>query len=227
MPTPTDAAGSSPAPRDTTLLLLTRLHRGDRAAIGELMRRDLAWMQSYVHARLHGVVQQRADTNDIVNDVFARLLERGPRFVVQSRELFRRLMGRILTNAIVSIARRYGAQARAAARERPIAADSVLYLQPDLPHTAVASPAQQAAEAEETAWVRLAMELLSPLDREVLELRGHGVKFAEIGQRVGLTEDAARIRFGRAVPRLRACVDRIRCGQVHDLLDELESQGAG
>ena len=62
---------------------------------------------------------------------------------------------------------------------------------------------------------RLDPELLEPEDRQVVMLRQwHEFEFAEIGQRMGLSEDAARMRFQRALPKLARKLEGLRRGEL-------------
>jgi DNA-directed RNA polymerase specialized sigma24 family protein len=71
------------------------------------------------------------------------------------------------------------------------------------------------------AWVRLALELLDPDDRAVIVLREYrDLSFGEIAQFLGTTEDVARMRFARALPRLARCMEKLRAQRIAELLDE-------
>ena len=219
---------------DLTSSLLAELRTGggegkaEEEALNALMVRDLPWIQSYVHHRLDGDVREHAETGDIVNEVFLKTLKQGPKFVVSSRGVFRRLMARIITNTLVSMHRRYNAKARSGASERGIASDSVLYLQPEVPVRSITEPPEKAARIEEEEWIDMAMELLDPLDQEVLHLRdAEDLSFLQIGKRVGLKEDAARMRYKRAVQKLTRAVVMIKSGKLEAVLAGLEEEANG
>ncbi len=219
---------------DLTSELLAQLQIGsvdgrtDEEALNALMVRDLPWIQSYVHHRLGGDVRAHAETGDIVNEVFLKTLKQGPKFFVSSRIVFRRLMARIITNTLVSMHRQYSAKARSAASERGIASDSVLYLQPEVPVRSITEPPEKAARIEEEEWIDMAMELLDPLDQEVLHLRdAEDLSFPQIGERVGLKEDAARMRYKRAVQKLTRAVVMIKSGKLEAVLAGFDGETAG
>ncbi|MBL8755170.1 MAG: hypothetical protein JNK15_17835, partial [Planctomycetes bacterium] len=68
-------------------------------------------------------------------------------------------------------------------------------------------------------WVRLALELLEPEDREIVRLRDYDqLSFGAIAAQLGLTEDAARMRHKRAMPKLARTLESLRTGRVGDLL---------
>ena len=208
---------------DGTAGLLLRLHAGDGTAIAELAVRDLEWIRASISHRLGGVVRAHADTNDVVHSIFVQLLEQGPRFSVSSRDIFRRVMARIIENTLSSMARHFRAEKR-----RPssgsVHGETVLHLEPDQ----ATQPPERAARAEEHEWIRFAMELLDPLDHEILRCRDwDDLTFREVGERVGMQEDAARIRYGRAMRKLARCVQQVREGRIEEALHEFDSRTDG
>src|SRR5688572_1395305 len=180
-----------------THALLDRLHAGDAAALPALIERHLAFVRACVQQRLGDELRGHAETQDIVQDALVDVLRDGPRFRLADEEAFRRLLAHVVENTIRDRYRYLNRERRAAHRERALAGDSVLDL--DLGVRTVTRPSQHAAASEEHEWVRLAIEFLEPHDREVLWLREwEGLTFVEIGQRLGIGEEAARKRFDRA-----------------------------
>ncbi len=201
---------------DQTRDLLQRWHAGDRAAIEALVTRDLPWIQSYVRSRLGGVLRQRGETMDYVQDAVIRVLAYTPRFVTDDRGRFRALLARIVENHLRDANEHHMAACRSPAKELPLGSDSVLDL--DGPRRSATRPSERAERDEEEAWVRLALELLAPEDRQILLLRQwHELEFAAIGQRLGLSEDAARMRFQRALPKLAHKLEQLRTGSPASL----------
>ncbi|MCA8952100.1 MAG: sigma-70 family RNA polymerase sigma factor [Planctomycetes bacterium] len=198
---------------DDTRTLLQKWHDGDRAAIDALVARDLPWIREYVHSRLGPLLRARGETMDYVQDAVIQLLGYVPRFVTSDRDRFRALVARIVENHLRDAHDHHAAQKRAVAREQALPSDSVLDL--DGPRKPVTQPGSAAARNERDAWVRLAIELLEPEDRQVVMLRQwHEFEFAEIGQRMGLSEDAARMRFQRALPKLARKLEGLRRGEL-------------
>jgi len=67
--------------------------------------------------------------------------------------------------------------------------------------------------------VQLALELLADGDREIILLRQwEGLPFATVGEQLGIAEDAARMRFERALARLARTVQQLRSGQLQSVL---------
>ena len=196
---------------DQTMELLRRWHAGDHQALDDLVARELPWIRDYVQGRLGPLLRARGEVDDYVQEAMLDVLRYGPRFVTDHPAAFRRLLSRIVENTLRDMADWHGAERRALHRERQLPSDSVLHL--DRPFETVTRPSEAAERNEQTAWVALAMELLDPDDRRVILLRQwEGLEFADVGQRLGLTEDAARMRFQRALPRLARRLDELRAG---------------
>lgn len=202
-----------------TRSLLERWHQGDSKALNQLLEEELEWVRSRVRARLGQLLRRKGDTDDYVQLAMLHVLKYGPRFLVSDRQHFRALLARIVENVLCDESDRYTAKRRAAERERALPADSVLNL--DSPAKSITRPSQVAERHEREAWVRMGLELLDPEDREVIRLREFdGLSFADIGARLGVAEDSARMRFNRAVPRLAMKVQALKSGDLPAALGE-------
>jgi len=215
-----EAMGTSsedPAPAhadaDDTPDLLRRWHGGDRQALRELLNRHLGWVRSRVQQRLGDALRQNAETDDFLHEAVIEILEYTPRFLATDGDTFRRLVTRIVENMLREQHEFYGRMRRDRARQAPLPDDSVLCLDPR--RRTATSPSQHAVRNEEEAWLRLAMELLPPEERDVIVLREwQGRSFGEIGEQLGIAENAARMRFARALARLADRVESLRRGEV-------------
>jgi RNA polymerase sigma-70 factor (ECF subfamily) len=199
--------------------LLLRWHDGDQDALAELVQQDLPWIEARVHRRLGPLLRRRHDTQDIVQNTLVEVLKSGPRFVLSDRGHLRALLARMVENVLRVQANHHQAHRRDLRREVPPQssfADTV----PDLDLAADATSPPQAAERSETRdWVRLALEFLEPDDRRAVIWRDYDdLGFAEIAARLGVAEDAARMRYRRALPRLARVLQDLRRGQLDDLL---------
>lgn len=195
------------------------MHRGDPAALQRLVATHLPWIETQVRARLSAAVRRDGDTQDFVQDALIEVLRDGPRFVIDSTAGFRALLLRIVENNLRDRVRHQHRQCRDVRRERELAGDSVLLL--DAPARSVTEPPAQAERHERAAWLRLALELLEPEDREVIRLREwEGRTFGEIGATLGVGEEAVRKRYGRALPRLAQKLELLRRGQWRQTLGD-------
>ncbi|MBK8976921.1 MAG: sigma-70 family RNA polymerase sigma factor [Planctomycetes bacterium] len=194
-----------------TAILLRRWHAGEQGALQELLQRDLGWIREHVQRRLGGLLRQKGETQDYVQDAMVEVLRYGPRFVMHDRDRFRGLLVRIIENVLRDRHDWFTAKRRAIQRERPLPDDSVIDL--DLSLESVTRPSEHAARGERESWVRLALELLPPDDRRVILLRQWDeLPFEEIGARLGCSTDAARMRFQRALPKLARKIEELRAG---------------
>ena len=198
--------------QDQTLPLLQSWHRGDQEALKELLRRELPWIRERLHHRLGHALRQRGDTEDYVHDVVLEVLRYTPAFLVSSNDTFRRVVTQISENLLRDKHDFYARRRRTAAKEQPLDS-AVLCL--DARARSATSPTKGAARNEEEAWVRLALDLLTPQDRDVIVLREYDkLAFAELGARLGIAENAARMRFQRALARLADKMAGLRRGEV-------------
>lgn len=204
-----------------TAELLLRWANGDDRALADLVARDAPWIERQVRARLGDRLRQRVDTQDIVQSTLLTILRTGPRFVCSDRAHLRALLARMVENTIRGEAHHHTAGKRDVRREARAVADAtrtVLIL--DQRTAAVTDPGQAAAKAETRDWLRLALELLEPDDRNAILWREFdGLPFAEVAARLGMAEDAARMRFARALPKLAAKLRALRAGRLGSLLD--------
>lgn len=192
--------------------LLRRWHQGDEGALQELLAHHLPWIRVHVRQRLGEALRAKEETGDIVQDALLEFLRYGPRFEIRNEAHLRFLLARIAENVLRDRNDFYTRRRRQAARETPFTEDGLLVLDGS------ARPATQPDEALERkqwrAWVRLALELLDPQDRDVIVLRTwDGLEFAEVAQRTELSVDLARVRFHRALPKLAAKIQALQRGE--------------
>jgi RNA polymerase sigma factor (sigma-70 family) len=205
-----------------TSLYLQQWNGGDQHGLDALLERHLPWIHSQVEQRLTALLRGKGDTFDYVQDAVIQFLRFGPRFNLSNGNHFRALLLRIVESTLLNKYDWFMARRREVARERPLPSDTVLSLDP--PDGAVSTPSRIADRNEREAWIRLGMELLSPKDREMIVLRQwDSLPFAEIGDRLGISEDAARKRHNRVVDRLSDKIWTLRCGELNSILEKTPS----
>lgn len=196
---------------DPTRALMERWNGGDESALEELLAQHGDWLRAHVRVRLGPAMRSRVESMDIVQDTLVEFLKSGPRFVVENANQFRGLMGKVIENRIRDRRDWFSAQCRAMAREER--GGSVADLSGG--GHSQSRPDRVAAKNEWEALVRLAVMLLEPDDRDIVILRQwQEMQFEDIGKKLGIEPDAARMRFNRALPRLAARVDELRRGKV-------------
>ena len=83
------------------------------------------------------------------------------------------------------------------------------------------SPDEAAVHEEEREWLRLGLLLLEPHDQEVIDLHWQGLTDREIGERIGTSDNTARMRRSRATRRLTKLVLELKEGRVAEILQAL------
>lgn len=203
-----------------TRSLLLRWHAGDQAAMAELVQQEGPFVERQVRARLGALLRRQHDTGDIVQAMLLQALQSAPKFLVSDRDHLRGLLARMVENTLRVQAERQQRLKRDIRREQPLpaaaAGDTVLDLDPAADST---DPGHAAERDDLRDWVRLALELLDPDDREVIRLRDYeGWTFPAIAGQLGEAEDTVRMRYRRAMPKLASTLARLRQGRLGELL---------
>ena len=201
-----------------TSLFLQQWHEGNQDGLNALLERHLPWIKGQVRKRLTPPLRNKAETVDYIQDVVVQFLHYAPKFTVSKDAQFRALLLRVVENTLMNKYEWYTARRRQMARERPLPSDTVLSLDP--PERSFRTPSQSVARHEEEAWIRLAMEFLETDDREIIVLREWDkLPYAEIGARLDITANTARMRHDRAVIRLSEKVWDLRSGKLDRFLE--------
>jgi RNA polymerase sigma-70 factor (ECF subfamily) len=202
-----------------TARYLKSWHEGDRQGLEALLELHLPWIHEQVHKRMGPVLRMRGETGDFVQETVVNVLQYGPRFIVSDKHHFRALLYKIVENTLKKQYRRYTAKRREIKLDRPLPSDTVLRLDP--PDGSVQTPSKVVAQKEREEWIRLGLELIEPDDQEIINLRQRDeLSFAEIGERLGISEGAAQMRHTRTVRRLVKKVRALRSGKVQEALDQ-------
>ena len=196
----------------------------DRKRRDRLLARHLPWITERVRRRLGPALRAKVESQDLVQAAALKVLHYGPRVEVGDENAFRALLARIVENVIRDEHAWLHARRRAVSQERRLGGTTSLRLDP--PRREVARPSEEAARHEEALWVALAVELCEASDRQVLELRqAQELSFAEIGDRLGVTESGARMRYARALTRVSGLVARLREGKLAEIVTADDDAG--
>jgi RNA polymerase sigma-70 factor (ECF subfamily) len=171
--------------------LMLRVQQGDVAALGPLYDRFAGPLLGYL---FHTVGDSDA-AQDLLHDVFLSLID-----AAGSYEHPRPVKPWLFT-----IARNRALNYLKKARPR-VSLDRVGEGQPLAERLAGAEklPGQAALESESRTRLLKALDLLGPGEKEVVVLRlGQGLRYREIGEATGLSEEAVRQRMSRAIKKLR------------------------
>jgi RNA polymerase sigma-70 factor (ECF subfamily) len=201
-----------------TSIYLNQWHKGNRESLASLLQRHLPWIHAQVRERLTPLLRGKEETWDYVQDAVLQFLQYGPRFTISNDVHFRAILMQVVKNSMLNKYDWYTARRREISRERPLPPDTILSL--DLHPGTKKTPSISAERHEQEAWIRLGLEFVEPGDREVIVLRRWDeLSFAEIGAQIGITSEAARKRYTRAVDRLSEKVWDIRSGNLPVILE--------
>jgi RNA polymerase sigma-70 factor (ECF subfamily) len=162
-----------------------------------------------VALRLDGRMQGRVDSQDVLQEVFVQALAGRDDYLKRRAVPFFLWLRGIAGNVLLMVHRRHlGTEMRDAAREIRLCGGPM----PEASSFALAArlvghdtrPSEAAVRAEQRRRLQEALDLMAPLDREVLALRHYEqLTSAEIAQVLGITPAAAGKRYLRALERLK------------------------
>jgi len=181
---------------------LCAARNGSNSSLGELLEGCRGYMLLVANRALGDDLRQKIGASDLVQETFLDAKRDFSNFRGNSEREFYGWLTQILVNRLRNAARHYReTQGRAIGRELPLEADlerAIVELT-----GGDETPSALIAAWEEEQRVRDSLERLSETDRQVLILRNwEDRSFAEIGEQMGRSAEAARKLWIRAVERL-------------------------
>jgi RNA polymerase sigma-70 factor, ECF subfamily len=186
--------------------------QGDREALGRALSSVRDYLLFVANDGLQPALQAKATASDLVQDTFLQAQRCVQKFRGRTASEWRHWLRRILIRNIAQDRRRFGATAkRQVQREETVPEQMPLE---DAQH--VDTPSRNLALRElETALVE-GLNRIPPHYREVVTWHHREqLSFEEIGRRLGISAEAARKRWKRALGRLRK-----ELGPRHDSMSE-------
>lgn len=183
--------------REDSAALLARVRQGSREALDSLYGRVAAKLLAIVRLHMGPSLRARLESHDILQAALLRSFERLEQFDGQDSQSLMAWLARIAENEIRDRADYFARQRRDAALDVPIedAPGGV-------PEAARSALSRMLIDERWTRLVR-ALEELPAHHREIIVLRSlEELKFAEIGTRLGKSEDACRMLFAHAMAAL-------------------------
>lgn len=201
-----------------TRQLLNDWHQGHEGALEALLERNLGWIRKRVSRRLGPLLRAKGETGDYVQDAMVDVLRYGPKFVMSDEAQFRALLAKIIENVLCGRHDWFTAQRRSADRERPMERETILDFD-RIRHASSTRPGEALERDESKEFARIGISLLEEADREIILLRQWDeLSYLEIGERLQVSENTARMRFERALPKLARVVARLKAGDIDALL---------
>lgn len=184
--------------------LLAAARTGKQEALGELLEFSRSYLHLIANQELEAGLRPKLAAADVVQQTFLEAQTHFDEFQGNSQAALLAWLRQILRHNLADVRRHYvEAEKRSISRERS--------LESDHPFTSAfaklpaknASPSAELMREEQAALVDRALSQLSATDQEVLRLRHEEqLKFAEIGQRMNRSPDAARMLWWRAFEKL-------------------------
>ena len=169
---------------------------GSPEALNRLYERSAGRLLAFIRLRLGRDLRARLESRDILQATLLKSLEHLDELKAGETRSVMAWLARIAEHEIRDCADFHHRQRRDAARELPLDDEAPL---PALTRSALSRVIldEQATRLEE------AMDGLTPAHREIILLRKfEELSFAEIGRRLGKTEDACRMLLARAMTAL-------------------------
>ncbi len=189
--------------------LLEHAAHGDQKSWGELLTRHEDRLHRMVAFRLDQRLQGRIDPQDVVQEAFLEASEHRAEFLRNPSVTFLLWMRGIVGNKLLELHRFHlGTKMRDASREVSLFRGTM----PEASSAALAAhllghatrPSEAAIRVEVKIRLQEALNLMDPIDREVIALR-HFEQLTppETAHVLGLKEKAAGMRYLRALKRLK------------------------
>src|SRR5262245_5855394 len=194
----------TPQTPDDVAHCLRDARRGADDALGHLLQGCRQYLLLIANEQLDRDLREKLAPSDLVQDTFLDAQRDFARFYGTSQQELLVWLRRILLNNLADARRRYrGADKRNVGREVALVDAS----QEGLGRRAARdadSPGAPLAALEQAEALRNALERLPDASRQVIHWRNYELcSFAEIGQRLGKSEEAARKTWVRAVEQLQ------------------------
>jgi RNA polymerase sigma-70 factor, ECF subfamily len=195
----------APAPTEQARRLLAAARAGDADALGRLMELYRGYLLAVAGQELSAGALPKAGPSDVVQETFLVAHRLFANFQGEQGDDFRAWLRAILRNKVSELHGHYfGAQKRQAGREQSLDQSGEHGPWRETLAGGGSTPSGAAVRNEEEQRLEAALARLPELSRQVIVWRKwDGLSFAEIGHRLGRSEDAARMLFGRALERLQ------------------------
>jgi RNA polymerase sigma-70 factor (ECF subfamily) len=176
---------------------------GSMAVLGQLLDRHREKLLGAIRRRIDPALSVRLDPEDVLNNAYLVAQRKYAEFRESGTiSPFAWLYG-IARDCLIDAWRRETRDRRDLAREMPWPADSIAQLGLGL-RASGTSPSEAVQRKQLQERVRQLLELLRPADREVLWMRHFDqLSHRETAEVLGITENAATVRYARALCRLR------------------------
>jgi RNA polymerase sigma-70 factor (ECF subfamily) len=175
----------------------------DMAMLGKLFEQHQAKLMAMVQRRLDPALAARISPEDILSEAFLEARRKWTAFKAHPGLTPYAWLYQIVLDCLIEAWRRENRACRNPKREMPWPERSSMQLVLGLVGSE-SSPSKKLARADLEQQVAEALKLLKDKDREILWMRHHDdLSFQDVAAVFGITETTARVRYVRALERLR------------------------
>jgi RNA polymerase sigma-70 factor (ECF subfamily) len=175
----------------------------DLAALGKLLEEHRGRLLAMIERRLDPALRARVSPEDIFQEASLVAQRHYARFKADGQMTPYAWLYRLALDALLEAWRRHSRSPRDVVRDVPLPEQSSIQLGLGLVHTGT-SPSSAVAREELRQRVRQVVELLKEKDRQLLSMRHQdGLAHQEIAQVLGVSENAAMVRYTRALKRFK------------------------
>lgn len=202
--------GSDDLPVDPSQsqVLVAQARDGDRSALGRLLEKYREFLQAIAERELDPALRAKIGGSDVVQETFTEAHRDFPQFRGVSAPEFHNWLLQILGRNLQDVFRRFGRQKRDVDREVRQVGRSSAHAMLDRIAGNLPTPSRLLHGRERDEQLETAIAQLSDRHREAVELRHRdNLSFVEMGDRLGLTEDAARKLWARAIHKLQKLLE--------------------
>ncbi|MCA9070288.1 MAG: sigma-70 family RNA polymerase sigma factor [Planctomycetaceae bacterium] len=193
-------------------ILLHQAQGGDEAAWNRLFSENREQLRKMVQLRLNPHLHKRLDASDIIQEAQLQMWTDLPSYLENPKIPFRLWMRLQVNLHLVQLHRRHlQTQQRDAQREIRLndycSPSSDIFTLASLIAENQESPSEHAMRIERADSIRVALEDMDPIDREILVLRHfEHLSRSDTAQLLGITPLAAGKRYFRAIKRLKTAL---------------------
>lgn len=204
--------------------LIALAKAGDRGAIGTLMSQYRSYLLLIANEELDPGIQAKLGPSDIVQQTMIAAHGHIEQFRGETEAEFRGWLRKILKNDLADATRHFrSVKRRKIDLEKRI--DDSRQIQPPI-HDRFNTPGTDALVNEQAELLKNSMDQLPENYRQVVQLRNwEELSFAEIGERMDCSADAARKLWYRAVVRLEQEFAKQHPGGASSILANLPGKG--
>jgi RNA polymerase sigma-70 factor, ECF subfamily len=181
---------------------LREAQRGSREALDRMLEGCRQYLLLVAGEHLDADLRPKVGPSDLVQDTFCEAQRDFGRFHGHTEQQLLAWLRRILLNNLADVREKYQARKRVVGREVPLADAPREELRHSLAR-ADDSPGTRLVAREQVEALQRALDQLPPETRLVIDWRNYDLcSFAEIGRRLGKSEEAARKIWSRALDEL-------------------------